>query len=293
MINLLLIPTLRMTTLMPHPRLLIILLPSLGRRHSRHFHRPRININTPRLPNSLCINLLRLNNEHCIRKRFLALSARQFVREDLDFDTKDTLAEQDVSCCTVNEVADGLAGMNHETVGEFHGFGAGSPEFARDDDFAALGTGFHDEAENTITSTKISLNVQDHNNTKRTTAEGRKCGMVPSHCQTRQKLITQTLTLCNSTQSTLLNLLSVQLDRPLTKLESFLHKSSQFPDSAALVAEDFLGVGGTDDDFCPGRGDADFTARIALFGKFTGEEFVEFGEEDAIGDELQSAAGPA
>ena len=50
---------------------------------------------------------------------------------------------------------------------------------------------------------------------------------------------------------------------------------------------------GTDDDFCPRRRDADFTARIALFGKFTGEEFVEFGEEDAVGDELQSASGTA
>jgi len=117
--------------------------------------------------------------------------------------------------------------------------------------------------------------------------------MVPSHSQTRQKLITQTLTLCNSAQTTLLNLLSVQLDCPIAKLESFLHESSQFPDSTTLLAEDFLRVRGTDDDFCPRRRDADFTARVALFGKFTGEEFVEFGEEDAVGDELQSASGTA
>jgi len=117
--------------------------------------------------------------------------------------------------------------------------------------------------------------------------------MVPSHSQTRQKLITQTLTLCNCTQTTVLNLLSVQLDRPVTKLESFLHESGQFPDSATPVAEDFLCVRGTDDDFCPCRRDADFTARVPLFGKFPGEEFVEFGEEDAVGDELLSTSGTA
>jgi hypothetical protein len=47
-----------------------------------------------------------------------------------------------------------------------------------------------------------------------------------------------------------------------------------------------LRVACTDDDFGAGGGDADFAACVALFGEFTGEEFIEFGEEDAVGDKL-------
>jgi hypothetical protein len=48
-------------------------------------------------------------------------------------------------------------------------------------------------------------------------------------------------------------------------------------------------VGRADDYLCAGGGDTDFTARIALFGEFAGEEFVELSEEDSVGDELRSA----
>jgi hypothetical protein len=84
----------------------------------------------------------------------------------------------------------------------------------------------------------------------------------------------------------LLHTFRIKLHRPVTKLESFLHQGGQFADSTALFAEDFLRVAGTDDDFSAGGGDADFAARIALFGEFAGEEFVEFSEEDAVGDKL-------
>jgi hypothetical protein len=113
--------------------------------------------------------------------------------------------------------------------------------------------------------------------------------VLPSNCQPRQKLVAQTLTLSNSTQSPLLHPLGIQLDRPITELESLLHKSRQFPDSTALFAKDFLRVGCADDDFGAGRGDTDFAAAVALFGEFTGEELVELGEEDAVRDELPLA----
>jgi hypothetical protein len=41
-----------------------------------------------------------------------------------------------------------------------------------------------------------------------------------------------------------------------------------------------------DDDFCSGGCDPDFAARVPLLSEFAGEKLVEFGEEDAVGDEL-------
>jgi hypothetical protein len=86
-----------------------------------------------------------------------------------------------------------------------------------------------------------------------------------------------------------LNLLSIKLDRPLTELESFLHKSSEFPDSTTLVSEDFLSMSSADDDFGSCGRDTDFAARVTLLSEFAGEEFVEFSKEDSVGDELDSS----
>jgi hypothetical protein len=113
----------------------------------------------------LSINFLGLDNENSIGKRLLALSSRKFVREDLDFDTENTLTKEDVASCLVNEITDltlatvrigeyRLARVNHETVGKFHGFGTSSTKFSRDDDFTTLSTRFHNESKDTITSTE-------------------------------------------------------------------------------------------------------------------------------------------
>lgn len=69
----------------------------------------------------------------------------------LDLDTKHTLSEQDVSDGVVDVVSSGLTRVNHESVGELHRFGSSSSEFTRDDDFATLGTGLHDESKDTVT----------------------------------------------------------------------------------------------------------------------------------------------
>jgi hypothetical protein len=49
-----------------------------------------------------------------------------------------------------------------------------------------------------------------------------------------------------------------------------------------LLAEHFLRMRGTDDDVGNGGSDADFDARVAFFGQFTLEEFVQFGVEDSV-----------
>ena len=47
-----------------------------------------------------------------------------------------------------------------------------------------------------------------------------------------------------------------------------------------------MSVSGSDDDFCTSVSDTNFTSRVTFFGKFTSEEFVEFGCEDSVSNEL-------
>ena len=53
----------------------------------------------------------------------------------------------------VNEVAGGLTGVDHESIGELHRLGTSSTNLSGDDNFAALGAGLHDKAEDTVAST--------------------------------------------------------------------------------------------------------------------------------------------
>ncbi len=69
-----------------------------------------------------------------------------------DLDSKDTLPEHDVPDGVVDEVLSGLTGVDHEAVGELHGLGTSSTEFARDDNLATFGAGFHNETEDTVAS---------------------------------------------------------------------------------------------------------------------------------------------
>lgn len=71
---------------------------------------------------------------------------------------------------------------------------------------------------------------------------------VPTDGKTTEQLVTQTLALCDGGETTVLHLLRVQFEGVLGKLETFLDESSKLTDSATLLTQNFLGVGGTDDD---------------------------------------------
>jgi len=58
----------------------------------------RIDVDTSWFANALSINLLWFDNNHSIRKRFLSLPTRKFIREDFDFDTEHTLTKKDMTC---------------------------------------------------------------------------------------------------------------------------------------------------------------------------------------------------
>lgn len=175
---------------------------------------------------------------------------------DLDLDTKDTLAEENVAGGLVDEVLGGLAGVDHEAVSELHGLGTGSTELARDDDLATLGAGLHDEAEDTVAGT----------------ADG----------ETVQQLVAEGLALSDGGQTAVLDLGGIQRDRVLGKLEALLDERGELADAATLLAEDLLGVGGPDDDVGDRGGNADLDAGVTLLSELALEELVELGVENTV-----------
>lgn len=212
------------------------------------------------LDNSLL--LLGLDDGDSIREGLLGtgLALGVGTAHDLDLDTQDTLTEQDVAGGAVDEVLGGLAGVDHEAVGELHGFGAGGAELAGDDDLAALGAALHDEAEDTVAGA----------------ADG----------EAVEELIAEGLALGDGGETSVLDLGGVEGDGVLGELEALLDEGGELADAATLLAEDLLGVGGADDDVGDGRGDADLDAGVALLSELALEEFVELGVEDTVSDEL-------
>jgi len=102
LINFLLITSLRISTLISTLRFKSLWLS--GR--SGLINRTRININTSWFTNTLSVNFLWFDDENSIRKRFLALSSREFIRENLDFDSENTLTKENVTSGRINEIAD-------------------------------------------------------------------------------------------------------------------------------------------------------------------------------------------
>lgn len=206
--------------------------------------------------------LLGVEDSDSIRQRLLGASLALGIgaAHDLNLDTQDTLTEQDVTGSTVDEVLGGLTRVDHEAIGELHGLGTGSTELARDDDLATLGARLHDEAEDTIASTTNS--------------------------QTVQQLVAERLALGDGGQTTVLDLGGVEGDAVLGELEALLDQAGELADAATLLAENLLGVGGTDDDVGDGGGNADFDAGVTLLGQLTLEELVQLGVEHTVGDEL-------
>ena len=162
---------------------------------------------------------------------------------DLDLDTKDTLTEENVTDGVVDKVAVGLTGVDHETVGELHRLCTGSTQLAGNNDLATLGARLHDEAEDTVASA--------------------------AHGKTTEELVAERLGLGDGGKTTVLDLLSVELERVLGELETLLDQSLELADTTSLVTEDLLGVGGADDDLGTGVGDTDLTARVTLLGELT------------------------
>jgi hypothetical protein len=206
--------------------------------------------------------LLGLHDGDHVGKRGLGthLALRIPRQHNLDLDTQDSLAQEDVTDSGVNKVLGGLTRVNHESINELHGLGTGTTELARDNDLATLGTRLHDVADNTVAGATDSNAVEE--------------------------LVLEGLALSNGAETTERNLLGVQLNGVLGELEALLDQGGQLADTATLNTENLLSLGSTDDDLSAGRGNADLNARVTLSSELTLEELVQFGVENTIGNEL-------
>ena len=136
-----------------------------------------------------------------------------------------------------------------------------SAKLSRNDDFATLGSGLHDEPEHTVAST--------------------------TNGQATDELVPKGLGLCNSAKTTSGHLLGVQFDGVLREAEPLLHDGGQFTDPPTLFTQDVLGAGGHDDDFGLGGSHTDLDTGVTIFSQLTSQELVQFGLEHAIGDKLE------
>ena len=109
---------------------------------------------------------------------------------------------------------------NGSAYSELHGLGTRSSQLSGNNDLAALCTRLHDEPENTIAC--------------------------PSDSKTVEKLISEGLALCDSTETTVLDLGGVERDGVLGELEPLLDQGGEFPNAATLLTKNLLGVGSTD-----------------------------------------------
>ena len=206
--------------------------------------------------------LLGLHDGDHIGKRGLGAHLASGVpgQHDLDLDSQNSLAQENVADGGVNKVLGGLTRVDHESVNELHGLGTGTAELSGDNNLATLGTRLHDVADNTVAGTT------DGNTVKELVLEG--------------------LALGNSAETAEGDLLGVELDGVLGELETLLDQGGQLADATALDTENLLGLGGTDDDLGAGGGDADLDTRVTLSSELALEELVQLGVENTIGDEL-------
>jgi len=79
----------------------------------------------------------------------------------------------------------------------------------------------------------------------------------PTNGKATKKLVPQTLALRNGGETPSLHLLSIEFERVLGEFKSFLNEGSKLANTAALLAKDFLGMCGTNDNLHTSRGQVD------------------------------------
>lgn len=170
----------------------------------------------------LCISLLGLDDLDDIGEgvggALLSFGVRR--QHDLDLDTEDTLLEEHVTNTNVDEVLGGLTGLDHVAVAELHGLSTLAAELTRNLNFTTLGL-LHDLAEDTIAST--------------------------TNGDTVEQLEAEGLGLGEGRQATEGNTLGIKLDGAISQAETLLDHRGQLTNAAALLSQDVLGTGGTND----------------------------------------------
>jgi hypothetical protein len=179
---------------------------------------------------------------------------------DADLDTDGTSAEVDVAASFIDEHFAGSTGLDHVTVTKLHGLATLTADLTRDDAFATLASGLHDEADDTHSGTADGELVDE--------LEAERFGL--SH----------------GAEAAVLDAVNEEGETSGLVVEALLDEAHEFAHAAALVTKDFAGFGGLDDDFDAAGSDAVFNTSEAIFGEFALEEFIEFSEVDTVTDDL-------
>jgi hypothetical protein len=202
-------------------------------------------------------------------------------KHDLDLDTQHTLTQKNVTGGCVDVVVARVTRVNHQAIDELHRLGTLTTELSGNDNFATLGSRFHDETENTIAST----------------TDG----------QSSDKFVAERFSLGDGAKTAGGDLFSVQFNCSWSEVESkienynetlifnsvhamhspLLDDSGQFTNATSLFSENVLCSGGHDDDFSAGWCNTDLNTGVTIFGELASQELIQFGFEDASGDELK------
>lgn len=177
---------------------------------------------------------------------------------DADLDTADTLLELKVADSLINVVVGVGTGLDHVAFTELHSLSTSSTELTGDDDLNTGSLVLHDLADDTVASA----------------ADGDTVG----------ELEVDGLSLCNSGESTVADVLSIELN--ILDTPAGLDESSQLADAATLLTDDGLGAGSADDDGGRSRGAANLDTSVTLRTEDAGEELVQFSIEDTVSNEL-------
>jgi len=206
--------------------------------------------------------LLRLENSDHIGLGCLGsgLSGKIPGKHNRYLHSENSLSEEDVTEGSVYVVGGGVTGLDHVTVLELHGLGSLGSQLSGNDDLASLGSGLHNETEDTVASS----------------SDGERF----------QELVSQGLSLGNGAETTVSDTLGVELDGSLGETESLLDDSGQLSDTSGLLSQDVSGASGSDDDFGSAGGNTDLNSRVTLLGQLTLQELVQLSVENAIGNEL-------
>jgi hypothetical protein len=165
-----------------------------------------------------------------------------------------------VSNSSVSVNLSGVSTLDKSSISEFHGLGTLSSKLSRDNNFASTSRGFHNEANNSITST----------------ANGKSS----------KELVLETFCLSLSTKTTVHDTLGIKLNGTIIEIESLLNKRGQLTDALSLLSENVLSTGGTYDNVGAVRSGADLNTGVTILSKLTGKELIELGVEASVCDEL-------
>lgn len=160
----------------------------------------------------------------------------------------------------VDELLVGGTGLDHVAITEDHRLGTLALDLTTDADLAALGAGLHDEADDTSASA--------------------------ADLEVAEELEAEGLSLGHGGEATGIDALDVESNAALSVLEALLDASGELANTAALLAQDLLGLGGADHDLSAGGGDAGLDASEAILSKLALEELGELSVEHAVAHEL-------